>query len=157
VTAREGDPGWVAFVLGTTAGGTGAHVAMLAAGCAAREMAVSVFGPSQAAAASGLGSLPGVLFILILTRPTRTVLHFVFEQRPLVFLGRIFYAIYLWHYAIFSILDWHYGFRAGTRALIGLPLVFVLKTLIPAFAALMLLQGASLAIRGARTLADEPR
>src|SRR5262249_25747670 len=55
------------------------------------------------------GALPGVLFILILTRPTRTVLHFVFEQRPLVFLGRIFYAIYLWHYAIFSILDWHYG------------------------------------------------
>ena len=61
MTAPEGDPGWVAFVLGTTAGGTGAHVAMLAAGCAARKMAVSVFGPSQAAAASGLGSLPGVL------------------------------------------------------------------------------------------------
>ena len=58
----EGDPGRVAFVVGTTAGGTGAHVAMLAAGCAARGMAVSVFGPSQAAAASGLGSLPGVPF-----------------------------------------------------------------------------------------------
>ena len=58
----EGDPGRVAFVVGTTAGGTGAHVAMLAAGCAARGMAVSVFAPSPAAAASGLGSLPGVLF-----------------------------------------------------------------------------------------------
>ena len=44
-----------------------------------------------------------------------------------------------------------------SREASGLPLVFVLKTLIPAFAALMLLQGASLAIRGARTLADEPR
>jgi hypothetical protein len=33
----------------------------------------------------------------------------------------------------------------------------VLKTLIPALAALMLLQGASLAIRAALTLADEPR
>ena len=58
----EGDPGRVAFVVGTTAGGTGAHVAMLAAGCAARGMAVSVFAPSLAAAASGLGSLPGVPF-----------------------------------------------------------------------------------------------
>jgi glycosyltransferase involved in cell wall biosynthesis len=35
---------------------------MLAAGCAARGMAVSVFGPSPAAAASGFASLPGVLF-----------------------------------------------------------------------------------------------
>src|SRR5215831_16645201 len=52
----------VAFVVGTTAGGTGAHVRMLAAGCAARGMAVSVFGPSAAAAAFGFASLPGVLF-----------------------------------------------------------------------------------------------
>ena len=61
----EGDPGRVAFVVGTTAGGTGAHVAMLAAGCAARGMAVSVFGPSPAAAAFGFASLPGVLFTAV--------------------------------------------------------------------------------------------
>ena len=36
----------VAYVIGTTAGGTGRHVAMLAAGCAARGLAVSVFGPA---------------------------------------------------------------------------------------------------------------
>jgi glycosyltransferase involved in cell wall biosynthesis len=36
----------VAFVLGTTAGGTGRHVRMLAAGCAARGVAVTVFGPA---------------------------------------------------------------------------------------------------------------
>ena len=35
----------VAYVLGTTAGGTGAHVAMLARECAARGMQVRVFGP----------------------------------------------------------------------------------------------------------------
>jgi len=35
----------VAYVVGTTAGGTGAHVAMLARECAARGMQVRVFGP----------------------------------------------------------------------------------------------------------------
>ena len=37
----------VAYVLGTTAGGTGRHVAMLAEGCAARGAAVTVFGPAD--------------------------------------------------------------------------------------------------------------
>jgi glycosyltransferase involved in cell wall biosynthesis len=38
----------IAYVLATTAGGTGAHVAMLAQACAARGMAVGVFGPAAA-------------------------------------------------------------------------------------------------------------
>ena len=38
----------VAYVLGTTAGGTGSHVAMLARECAARGMEVRVFGPQAA-------------------------------------------------------------------------------------------------------------
>jgi glycosyltransferase involved in cell wall biosynthesis len=37
----------VAFVLGTSTGGTGRHVKMLAAGCAARGAQVQVFGPAQ--------------------------------------------------------------------------------------------------------------
>jgi glycosyltransferase involved in cell wall biosynthesis len=37
----------VAFVLGTSTGGTGRHVAMLAMGCAERGIAVEVFGPAQ--------------------------------------------------------------------------------------------------------------
>ena len=36
----------VAFVLGTSAGGTGRHVKMLAAGCAARGIPVDIFGPA---------------------------------------------------------------------------------------------------------------
>jgi glycosyltransferase involved in cell wall biosynthesis len=36
----------VAFVLGTSAGGTGRHVKMLAAGCAVRGIPVDVFGPA---------------------------------------------------------------------------------------------------------------
>jgi glycosyltransferase involved in cell wall biosynthesis len=43
---RDGPPLRIAYVLGTTAGGTGTHVAMLAQGCAARGMAVRVFGPA---------------------------------------------------------------------------------------------------------------
>ena len=58
---RAGAP-WVAFVTGTTAGGIGAHVRMLAAGCAARGIAVGVAGPSAAEAAFGFGSLSGVTF-----------------------------------------------------------------------------------------------
>jgi glycosyltransferase involved in cell wall biosynthesis len=44
---RHGAPPRIAYVLGTTAGGTGTHVAMLAQGCAARGMAVRVFGPAE--------------------------------------------------------------------------------------------------------------
>lgn len=36
----------IAYLVATTAGGTGRHVAMLARGCAGRGMAVSVFGPA---------------------------------------------------------------------------------------------------------------
>ncbi len=43
----------VAFVLGTSAGGTGRHVKMLAARCAARGMPVEVFGPAQTDRAFG--------------------------------------------------------------------------------------------------------
>jgi len=49
-------------VVGTTAGGTGAHVRMLAAALARRGMAVSVFGPASAAPVLGVASLPGVGF-----------------------------------------------------------------------------------------------
>ncbi|MGE5134221.1 MAG: glycosyltransferase, partial [Gemmatimonadota bacterium] len=38
----------IAYVLGTSSGGTGAHVAMLAAGCAARGATVTVYGPASA-------------------------------------------------------------------------------------------------------------
>jgi glycosyltransferase involved in cell wall biosynthesis len=52
----------VALVVGTTAGGTGAHVRMLAAGLAGRGIGVSVLGPSSAEAAFGFGALAGVEF-----------------------------------------------------------------------------------------------
>jgi TRAP-type mannitol/chloroaromatic compound transport system permease small subunit len=44
-----------------------------------------------------------------------------------------------------------------SREASGVPLVFLLKTLIPVFAVLMLLQGAALAMRAALVLASRPR
>jgi glycosyltransferase involved in cell wall biosynthesis len=53
----------VTFVIGTTAGGTGEHVRMLAAGLARGGTAVTVAGPSPADARFGYASLPGVAFV----------------------------------------------------------------------------------------------
>jgi glycosyltransferase involved in cell wall biosynthesis len=55
----------VTLVVGTTAGGTGTHVAMLAAGFAARGMPVTVVGPPATGARLRLGSVPGVGFTLV--------------------------------------------------------------------------------------------
>ena len=49
----------VTFVLGTTAGGTGRHVQMLAAGCAARGLRAEVFAPGETQRAFPFG--PGVV------------------------------------------------------------------------------------------------
>jgi glycosyltransferase involved in cell wall biosynthesis len=59
---QVGQVGRVALVVGTTAGGTGAHVRMLAAGLAGRAILVSVLGPSAADAAFGFAALTGVTF-----------------------------------------------------------------------------------------------
>ena len=45
----------VAYVVGTVAGGTGEHVAMLARGCAARGIAVTVIGPGRTGRGGGRG------------------------------------------------------------------------------------------------------
>jgi glycosyltransferase involved in cell wall biosynthesis len=52
----------VAFILGTTTGGTGRHVRMLAAGCAAGAVAVEVFGPAKTDRDFGFSAIPGVDF-----------------------------------------------------------------------------------------------
>jgi glycosyltransferase involved in cell wall biosynthesis len=81
--SRDGVPPRIAYVLGTTAGGTGPHVAMLAQGCAARGMAVRVFGPAETGlryftagqgpatgrAGGGPGQPPGFTAVAIGDRP----------------------------------------------------------------------------------------
>jgi glycosyltransferase involved in cell wall biosynthesis len=56
-------PAAVTFVVGTTAGGTGEHVRMLAAGLARRGTAVTVAGPSPADDRFGYAALSGVTFV----------------------------------------------------------------------------------------------
>ena len=60
--AGQETPRRVAFVVGTTAGGTGRHVRMLASGFVARGIAVEVHGPPSAETAIGFASVPGVKF-----------------------------------------------------------------------------------------------
>jgi glycosyltransferase involved in cell wall biosynthesis len=55
----------VAFVLGTSTGGTGRHVRMLAAGCAARGVPVEVFGPAQTDRDFGFDDVPGAGFAAV--------------------------------------------------------------------------------------------
>jgi glycosyltransferase involved in cell wall biosynthesis len=52
----------VAFVLGTSTGGTGRHVRMLAAGCAARGVSAEVFGPAPTDRDFGFSAVSGVGF-----------------------------------------------------------------------------------------------
>ena len=60
---RAGDPAGLAvsYLVGSAAGGTGRHVAMLAGGCAARGATVHLYGPATAGppqpgpAGAGLG------------------------------------------------------------------------------------------------------
>jgi len=58
-------PRRVALVLGTTAGGTGTHVRMLADGLAGRGVAVTVAGPSSAGARLAFSAVPGVSFAAV--------------------------------------------------------------------------------------------
>ena len=55
----------VAFVLGTSTGGTGRHVRMLAAGCAARGEPAEVFGPAQTDRDFGFSAVTGVGFTAV--------------------------------------------------------------------------------------------
>ena len=87
----------LAFVLGTSTGGTARHVRMLAAGCAARGLRVEVFGPAQtdrdfafSAGAESPGStaaLVGFTAVEIADRPR--LLH---DLRAIARLRRLFQA-----------------------------------------------------------------
>ncbi len=63
--AERESPRRVVLVLGTSAGGTGTHVRMLADGLAGRGVAVTVAGPSSAGARLAFSAVPGVSFAAV--------------------------------------------------------------------------------------------
>jgi peptidoglycan/LPS O-acetylase OafA/YrhL len=68
------------------------------------------------------GIIPGCLWMLVLLRSSGTILHRLLERPEPVYLGRIFYGMYLWHFPVLMIMkdqfgDWHH--TRGVLALHG--------------------------------------
>jgi len=74
------------------------------------------------------GVIPGILALTMLIRSSGTICHRIFERPEAVFLGRIFYGIYLWHLPILNAMD-SYGIEWRYRLLLGLPLSIAVATL----------------------------
>jgi len=77
-----------------------------------------------------LFTLASACLITALVLPDQTLPHRVFQSPPLVFLGRICYGLYLWHYPIFMIIMFAFGVREPLLVgLIGVPLTFLFALL----------------------------
>ena len=99
----------VAFVLGTSTGGTGRHVRMLAAGCAARGVPAEVFGPAQTDRDFGFGAVPGVGFTAVDIADRPRVL------RDLAAIGRLRRLLRAWRPDVVHA----HGLRAGALTAIA--------------------------------------
>ena len=74
------------------------------------------------------GVLPGILAMTMLIRSSGTICHRIFERPEAIFLGRIFYGIYLWHLPILNFMD-SYGIAWRYRLTFGLLLSVAFATL----------------------------
>lgn len=75
-------------------------------------------------------TLASASLITALVLPEHSIPHHIFRSPPLVFLGRICYGLYIWHFPIFMVVM--FGFRVGgplTVGIIGLPLTFAIAIL----------------------------
>ena len=73
------------------------------------------------------GVIPGILALTMLIRSSGTICHRIFERPEALFLGRIFYGIYLWHLPILNVMD-SYGVGWRYRLLFGLPMSIAFAT-----------------------------
>lgn len=69
-------------------------------------------------------SVLSMLLVAALALPQVTLAHRLFSLPPLVFLGRICYGLYLWHFPIYNVLRVAFGMEALGLVLIGVPLTF---------------------------------
>jgi peptidoglycan/LPS O-acetylase OafA/YrhL len=74
------------------------------------------------------GVIPAIAALTMLIRSSGTICHRVLELPGAVFLGRIFYSIYLWHFPIMTTME-SYGVTAKFRVLFVVPLSIVISTL----------------------------
>lgn len=75
-------------------------------------------------------TLASACLITALVLPEQTVTHRVFRSPPLVFLGRICYGLYIWHFPIFMFIMFGFGVASPVVAgSIGVPLTFVVAIL----------------------------
>ena len=75
------------------------------------------------------GALPGAVLVTVLVRTSDTSLHRFLERPKFVFLGRIFYGMYLWHYPILFAMRDLTGASSLVLAAVGLPLTVLMSTL----------------------------
>ena len=101
----------VAFVLGTSTGGTARHVRMLAGGCVARGVAAEVFGPAQTDRDFGFSARAGFTAVEIADRPR--------VLRDLRAIARLRRLIAAWRPDVVHA----HGLRAGALAAIALAFV----------------------------------
>ncbi|SEB26733.1 MULTISPECIES: acyltransferase [unclassified Mycobacterium] len=71
-------------------------------------------------------TLASACLITALVLPEQTIPHLVFRSPILVFMGRICYGLYIWHYPIYMVLRFRLGFvEPVPLGIIGVPLTFV--------------------------------
>jgi peptidoglycan/LPS O-acetylase OafA/YrhL len=78
------------------------------------------------AGGSLLFSLVSATLVAALVLPRRTPAHRIFELPPLVFLGRICYGLYLWHFPVYNLLRFGLGAPDWIVACVGIPLTFAI-------------------------------
>lgn len=69
-----------------------------------------------------------------------TLAHRLYEWAPAVFLGRICYGLYLWHYPILALMETRWNLPLEIRLLVGVPAALALATLSYKFVELPLMR-----------------
>jgi peptidoglycan/LPS O-acetylase OafA/YrhL len=74
------------------------------------------------------GALPGAVLVTLLVRTSGTALHCILERPEIVFLGKIFYGMYLWHNPILGLMK-DLGAPNLVLVFVGFPLTVLMATL----------------------------
>jgi peptidoglycan/LPS O-acetylase OafA/YrhL len=76
-------------------------------------------------------ALPAAICVIGLLHPQRTFMHTIYEHPVPVFIGRICYGLYIWHFPIFTLVAAWAPKGAGyiTTFLVGWPITFAIATL----------------------------